>query len=127
LQQIDKKSSNLDLSFKPAKCISYLFDGHNHKHEGIQLSGGLTRSITEGSTKFLDKSLDVSLSATKAVAKKKITDKLSHLLSTIDTLPISGEYKLQLYRNYIISLLRFHLSVDAISKYAISKLENSLP
>ena len=74
------------------------------KCEGIQLAGGSTRSITEGSTKFLGKSLDVSLSATKAVAKK-ITDKLSHLLSTVDTLPICGEYKLWLYRNYIISFI----------------------
>ena len=124
LQQIDRKAADLDLSFKPAKCISYLFDGHNHKLEGIQLSGGSTRSITEGSTKFLGKSLDVSLSATKAIAKKRITDKLSYLLSTTDNLPIRGEYKLWLYRNYIISLLRFHLAVDAISKHAIGKLEN---
>ena len=74
------------------------------------MSGGSTRPITDGGTKFLGKSLDVSLSATKAAAKKKMTDKLSYLLSTIDTLPIRGEYKL---RNYVISLLRFHLSVDA--------------
>ena len=26
LQTIDRKTANLDLSFKPAKCISYLFD-----------------------------------------------------------------------------------------------------
>jgi len=47
-----------------------------------------------------------------------MTDKLSYLLSTIDTLPIRGEYKVWLYRNYVISLLRFHLSVDAIRKGA---------
>jgi len=66
--------------------------------------------------------------ATKAAAKKKMTDNLSYLLSTVDNLPIHGEYKLWLYRNYVISLLRFHLSVDAISKGAITKLDNySLP
>jgi len=123
-EQIDQKASDLDLSFKPSKCVSYLFDGHHHSREGIQLSGGSTRPITDGGTKFLGKSIDVSLSATKAAAKKKITDKLSYLLSTVNTLPIRGEYKLWLYRNYIVSLLRFHLSVDAISKGAITKLEN---
>lgn len=52
-----------------------------------------------------------------------MTDKLSYLLSTVDTLPICGEYKLWLYQNYIVSLLRFHLTVDA-TKGAITKLEN---
>jgi len=124
LQQVDQKAQQLDLSFKPSKCVSYLFDGHSYRKEGIQLSGGSTRSITEGGTKFLGKSLDVSLSATKAAAKKKMTDKLSNLLTSVDTLPIRGEYKLWLYRNYIVSLLRFHLSVDAITNNAIRKLEN---
>ena len=92
--------------------------------KAFQLSGGCTKSITEGGTKFLGKSLEVSLCATKAAANKKMTDSLSQLLSATDLLPICGEYKLWLYRNYIVSLLCFHLSVDAITKYAIGKLEN---
>ena len=43
---------------------------------------------------------------------------LSNLLSTTDV------FKLWLYRNYIISLLRFHLSVDAVTKGAVTKMEN---
>ena len=97
LRQDDQKAQELDLSFKPSKCVSYLLDGHSHRKEGIQRSGAFTKSITEGSTKFLGKSLDVSLSATEATAKKKISDKLSILLSTIDALPIRGEFKLCLY------------------------------
>ena len=27
LQAVDQKASDLDLSFKPQKCVSYLFDG----------------------------------------------------------------------------------------------------
>ena len=38
--------------------------------------------------------------------------------------PISGEYKLWLYHNYIVSLLCFHLSFDAVTKGAITKKEN---
>ena len=101
-----------------------MFDGHSLRKEGIQLSGGCTKSITEGCTKFLGKSLEVSLSATKAAADKKMIGSLSQLLSATDLLSIRGEYKLWLYRNYIVSLLRFHLSVDAITKSAIGKLEN---
>ena len=58
----------------------------------------------------------------------QITKRLMHCLissvSAVDMLPICGEYKLWLYHNYIVSLLRFHLSVDAITKCAITKLEN---
>ena len=124
LQQMDQKATDLDLSFKPSKCVSYLFDGSQHNRQGIELSGGITKSITEGGTKFLGKSLEVSLSATKSVANKKMCNLLSNLLSTTDVLPIRGEYKLWLYRNYIISLLCFHLSVDAVTKGAVTKMEN---
>jgi len=68
----------------------------------------------------------VSSSATKFVANKKLSSLLSDLLSATDVLPVYGEYKLWLYHNYIVSLLRFHLSVDAVTPAAgaISKLEN---
>ena len=86
LQQVDQKASNLDLSFKPSKSVSSLFDGNNHSDQGIELSGGITKSITEKGTKFLGKSLEVSLSATKAVANKKLCGWLSDLLSATDVL-----------------------------------------
>ena len=70
LQQIDQKTADLDLSFKPL-CVPYLFDGHSHRKEGVQLSGGCTKSITEGGTTFLGKSLEVSLSVTKLLQPRK--------------------------------------------------------
>jgi len=73
---------------------------------------------------FLVKSLEVSLSATKSAANKKMCSLLSHLLSASDLLPIRGEYKLWLYCNYIVSLLCFHLSVDAVTRGAITRMEN---
>lgn len=124
LQTIDQRAKDLDLSFKPVKCVSYLFDGNHHRKEGIELSGGITRSITEGGTMFLGKSLEVSLNTTKRAASKKMCDMLSQLLSSTDLLPIRGEYKLWLYCNYIVSLLHFHLSVDSVTTGAITKMEN---
>jgi len=67
LQEIDRKAADLDLS---SKCISFLFDGTKHLPQGIPLSGGTTKLITEGGTKFL---IDVSLSATKSLANKNMT------------------------------------------------------
>ena len=85
---MDQKAIELDLSFKPSKSVLYLYDGNCHSEKGIQLSGGITKSIIEGGTKFLGKSLKVSLSATKSAANKKMWNLLSQLLSATDMLPI---------------------------------------
>ena len=114
----------MDLSFKPTKCVSYLFDGIKQFQNGIPLSKGTTRSIIEGGTKFLGKLIDVSLSATKKAANKQMMTRLTDLLTATDTLSVCGEYKLWIYRNYILSLLRFHLSVDAVTKSTILKMES---
>jgi len=54
LQTIDLKAADLDLSFKPLKCISFLFDGSKVIPKGLPLSKGTTRPITEGQTKEVD-------------------------------------------------------------------------
>jgi len=126
LQELDKRAADMDLMLKPSKCVSFLFDGSKHLSQGIVLSSGTTRLISEGGTKFLGKLVDVSLSATKAVANRKVLSFLTELLSATDLLPIRGEYKLWIYRNYIISLLRFRLCVDAITNHTIKKLESTV-
>lgn len=87
-------------------------------------SSGSTKSITEGGTNVLGKSLEVSLSTTKTAVNKGMIDTTSRPLSDVNMLPIHGEYKLWFYRNYTVSLLQFHLSVNAVTKCAFIKLEN---
>ena len=53
LQPVEQRAGDLDLSFKPAKCVSYLVDGLKHLREGVPLSKGATRFIAEDNTKFL--------------------------------------------------------------------------
>ena len=124
LKSLDLRAADLDLCFKPSKCVSFLFDGSKILPQGIPLSKGSTRSITAGQTKFLGKTIDISLSTTKKAANEKMITRLTDLLTATDILPIRGEYKLWIYRNYIISLLRFCLCVDAVSSCTISKLES---
>ena len=84
LQEIDKRAADLDLMLKPSKYVSFLFDGAKHLSQGIPLSKGTTRLISEGGTKFLGKLMDVSLSATKAVANRKVFSFLTELLSATE-------------------------------------------
>ena len=46
------------------------------------------------------------------------------LLTATDVLSNCNEYKVWIYRNYIISLLQFCLCVDVVSGWAFSKLES---
>ena len=103
LQMVDQRAGDLDLSFKPQKCVSYIFNGSKLLQQGLPLSKGTTQPITEGGTKFLGKLVDVSLSATKKAADKRMISHLSQLLSAADSLSICGEYKLWIYRNLTIS------------------------
>lgn len=50
---MDQKAADLDLSFK------FSFNDTHHNRCGIDLSGGITRLITEGGFKLLGKSLSV--------------------------------------------------------------------
>jgi len=61
--------------------------------------------------------VDLSLSATKEVVNRNVFSFLTESLSSTDLLPIHGEYKLWIYRNYVISLWRFHLCMDAITNH----------
>jgi len=39
---IDQRAGDLDLLFKPHKCVSYMFDGSKHLQKVIPLSRGTT-------------------------------------------------------------------------------------
>ena len=68
--------------------------------------------------------IDVSLSATKKAVNKCMITCLTELLTVTDSLSVQREYKLWIYLNYILSLLCFHLSVDAVTQSTISKMES---
>ena len=55
--------------------------------QGLPLSKGSTRPITEGHTKFLGKLIDVSLGATKKAASKNMVCRLTNLPTATDSLP----------------------------------------
>ena len=57
LQQIDQKATDLNLFFKPSKCVFYLFDVHSHRKEGIPLFGSSNRRQNLGLRKIIDEVL----------------------------------------------------------------------
>jgi len=124
LKEVDLKASDIGLKLKPSKCVSLLFNGTRFCSTGISLSGGTTKTILDGPTKFLGKLIGVSAHTTKVASGKAIFDKFSDLLQKVDKLPVRPEYQVWIYRNYVLSIIRFHLTVDSIGPSALTKMEN---
>ena len=64
LHTIDRHCSDLDLTLKPAKCISLVFNGKKMLTTTFPLGSGHTRSITSGHTRFLGCTLGHNSSVT---------------------------------------------------------------
>ena len=80
LSEIDSKAREIGLLLKPSKCVSAFYNGSKYFSHGISLLGGATKSIVEGSTKFLGKLIDVAVHSTKFVAGKAMVDRFTTLL-----------------------------------------------
>ena len=65
-----------------------------------------------------------SAHATKVASGKAMFDKFSDLIQKVDSLPIRPEYQVWIYRNYVLSIIRFHLTVDGVGPSTITKMEN---
>ena len=116
VQTIDQLSKEIDLIIRPDKCVTVVFDGKKVlKNHRIELTNGWTRSISEGATKFLGATIATSHQSTASKAKKQLEEKISLALKSIDSRPIRGEYKVWIFRNYVVPSSRFLLTVDPIS------------
>ncbi|XP_065907873.1 uncharacterized protein [Dysidea avara] len=124
LTEIDSKAGDVGLKLKPSKCVSLLFDGTKFCSCGITLSGGTTKTILDGPTKFLGKLIGVSAHATKSASGKAMFARFSDLIQKVDSLPLRPEYQVWIYRNYVLSIIRFHLTVDSVGPSTINKMEN---
>ena len=72
LRTIDRHCSDLDLTLKPAKCISLVFNGKKMLTTTFPLGSGHTRSITSGHTRFLGGTLGHNSSVTSRECGKDL-------------------------------------------------------
>ena len=79
------------------------------------IHGSLTTSINSASTKFLGQIVGKSLSTSKRLINKMLTTTINQNLSSIDTSPIRGDFKVWIYRNYLAPSLFYHLAVNNVS------------
>ena len=126
LSMIDDKCSSLDLEIRPDKCFSLYLQKGSPKKRCFSIHGSLTTSITSASTKFLGQIVGKSLSTSKRLTNKMLTTTINQALSSIDTSPIRGDFKIWIYRNYLAPSLFFHLAVNNVYSSQIKKLQSKV-
>ena len=114
LSKVDSKAREIGLLFKLSKCVSLLYDGSKFLSEGIALPDGTTKSIVDGPTKFSGKLIDVSVHSTKVKVGKSMIDRFTTLLNKVDEMCFRPECKVWIYRNYVLTIIHFHLTVDCV-------------
>ena len=104
LQAIDERCSDLDLTLKPSKCVSFI-----KKILGnaiFPLRDSSARNISTDPTKFLGHTLCHTLPATSKESGKTLMNSFLEKLDSLDASPIQGEYKLWILD---ISILNVYL------------------
>ena len=101
------------------ECTPIKYDCSSMKSSSFALSGRSTTPIQAKPTKFLGQILGKDSKSTRSAAYSKIK---AQTLSNINSMPICGEYKTWILKNYIASSLFFTLAVDIHSTSAIQGL-----
>ena len=127
LSDLSTYSQNLDLTLRPDKCISVIFDGNKMDHKTtFSSANGSTRNIAEAPTKILGKLIAGSSSLTKQTVATKLDSKIISAMQRLDDRPIRGEFKVWIWKNYLAHSLCFMLMVDAVKESVLVKIQKKV-
>ena len=108
------------------KVLLTAVDGKGaNKYLIIKLGRGTSSSIKEKPTAFLYSIVACSSTSTKKKSNQKCSEQFIPHLQHLDKAPVRGEYKVWMYRRYVIPSLHYDLAMNGIS-VSISKKLNSL-
>ena len=74
-------------------------------------------------SRFLGHTIAHSLSVQRKLSNKNLTNRFIDMLGKVNKAPQRGEYKLQIYKRFVVPSFHFLLAVDLITKSTVSKLQ----
>ena len=125
VQKIDQNLREIDLVIRPDKCVTLQFNGKKVLDQCVDIIDGETRSIVEKDTKCLGASVASSRQKTSSIAKRRLKERITKALKSIDSRLIRGEYKVWIYRNYVVPSSRFLLAVEPISASEVESIQST--
>ena len=127
LSDLTNYSQDLDLSLRPDKCISLIFDGKKMDSKTtFPLAMGSTRNIADAPAKILGKLVTGSSSLTKQALAASLDKKIISTMQRLDDRPIRGEFKVWAWKNYPAHSLRFMLMVTAVQESVLLKIQKKV-
>ena len=116
--------TDMTLTLKLSKCVSFVYDGRQvDKKTTFCLGDGKTRNIATGPTRFLGQTLCHTPLSTVQETGKHLSSEFSRQLNNVDQSPIRGEFKLWIYRRFLVPCFHYHLAVDTISTSTFKKMQ----
>ena len=126
ITMVDDRCKDICLHVRPDKCYSLIYDGRATKNNPIISVGGcITTNIKKKPTTFLGSIIAGSSGSRKKASNAKFSEDFTSCLERLDSSLIRGEYKVWIYRRYLIPSLHYELSVNGTSVSVTRKL-NSL-
>ena len=123
---VDTRCNDINLTVRPDKCHTLVFDGKAPKNNTAILVGGRpTSNIKDKPSTFLGSVVACSRRSKFNSSNLQFSDDLTACLQRVDNAPLRGEYKVWIYRRYVIPSLHYDLAVNPLSSTTIKKM-NSL-
>jgi len=123
LTDIDNKCQDIGLQIRPDKCVSIVLQGKKVLNRTFVLhNNNTTKSIKDAPSKFLGQTIASSNSAARLISSKRLSKDLTDSMERLDAIPIRGDYKIWIYRYYVIPAIFFQLAVNNIPPTTISKI-----
>ena len=121
LSSLVLKVIDICLEFQPLKCISLNFNGHRMVSSTVfSMADVNTVNICNvNCTKFLGRTIGISAATTRKTAS-------ANTKQQIDKCSIHGEYKIWILKNFVTSVLHFHLAVERLTVSSISSAQLSV-
>ncbi len=122
MDEIYSNTTSMGLKLKPSKCRTFSIVSGKPTAVSFALGESLLETIENDPHKFLGHNITFNGKQSETFAY--IQNYFSERLERIDSLLIRGEYKIEIYKKYLLPASRFLLTVHEISKTSLTKLDS---
>ena len=122
LSCIDSRCEDISLSIRPDKCHSLVFNGQKAvKKTSFLIGSGETQNICDHPTLFLGSTIGCNTTTSVKSASNSFSSMFISSLEKLDQAKIRGEYKVWIYKRYLVHAMHYKLAVNMIKKSVIRK------
>ena len=123
MDDINRKIKDMGLTLAPSKCRTFSITGGRPTEIDFKLGQEVVPNIKNEDQKFLGKLLFFNGKESDKLkhVKKELEKKLTNVNDTL----IRNEYKVDIYKRYVIPSMKYLLTVHDLNKSSLTQLDNT--